>query len=316
LEVLVAGAAALYDHILPVRTLPSRGRVAEILSAPSAFGHTYFGGTTFNIALTLAGLGVQCDVLHAVGHDFPGSEYEGWLREQGVSLQGIQVHQSQASGHAFLFYDSEGETLCFSYPGAANECLELKAAAALIPSVDMVVIAPVFSSSIAEVLALARQKRRRIAVCGICVPALIPFLPGVEILIANTREIGLLCRAARVARAEELLRLGPALIYETYGTRGSRLLTTSGEEWIPATPPDESVDPTGAGDAYAGAVLAAILNGLELASAGLVGSIMASFVVEKIGCQNNQPDWHQIDRRLKDRFPQKSVRLPVLSGDR
>lgn len=314
MQVLVAGAAALFDHIFPVRELPTRGRVAEILSAPSLFGHAYFGGTAFNIAVTLARLGVRCGVLHGVGEDFSGSEYERWLKEQGVSLQGIQVHRSQSSGHAFLFYDAQGETLCFSYPGAASQPLDAQAAAALLRSADMLVLAPVLNATGAKILELAAQQALRVAVCGVAAPELVPFLPGIDILIANRYEIGLLCQAAQVGGASELLKLGPTLIYETHGTQGSRLVTGRGEEHIPATPAETNADPTGAGDAYAGAVLAGLLSGLEPAFAGLVGSITASFVVEKLGCQTNLPDWRQIHTRWRQRFPQTLFRLPVSPG--
>lgn len=311
MQVLVIGAAAVFDHIFPVLELPSKGRVAQVLATPSLEGHTYYGGTAFNIAVTMARLGVTCGVMHAVGQDFPGSNYERWLKDQGVSLEGLQVHKGHLSGHAFLFHDPEGETLCFSSAGAAEEPLELESSAALVSQVEMLVIAPVFGPPAARLLELAVEHSVQVAACGILSAGFARLLSGVDILITNRYESERLCEAEHTDDPRELLKKGPALIYETHGTRGSRLLSPEGERWIAITPPQASVDPTGAGDAYCGAVLAGILRGLDPAQAGLAGSVAASFVVEQNGCQTNLPDWSMVHARHKDCFRQDSLEWPA-----
>lgn len=306
MDVLVVGAAALYDHIFPVRELPSKGRVAEILATRPTEGNAYFGGCAFNIAVTMTKLGAGCALMHAVGADFPGSDYEKYLGGQGISLDGIQVHRELQSGHAFLFYDRQGETLCFSYPGAASEPLSLDRLNTFLDQVSMVVIAPVFSPSSARIIQIARNYPLKLAVCGIAAAELMPFLGQIDILIANQYEIQSLCQACG---ADGPFELGPSLVYETCGNRGSRVISPSGEQWIDPAPTREIIDPTGAGDSYAGGVLASLLKGLDPNQAGVVGSVVASFVLEKMGCQTNLPDAQRVMERLRQVFPQVSFDL-------
>ena len=65
----------------------------------------------------------------------------------------------------------------------------------------------------------------------------------------------------------------------------------------------ESVDPTGAGDAYKAGFLVALVKGFPLEICGRVGSVTASFVVEQIGCQTNLPDWERMKERYIRHFP-------------
>ncbi len=84
-----------------------------------------------------------------------------------------------------------------------------------------------------------------------------------------------LSRALQVARIVILKR----------GGRGSTVVTRGGDRWeIPACPA-KLVDTTGAGDFFAGAVLARLCQGADPASAALAGSWVAARVVERIGAR-------------------------------
>ena len=62
------------------------------------------------------------------------------------------------------------------------------------------------------------------------------------------------------------------------------------------------VDPTGAGDAFAGATLTALINGYSPEASAKVGSVVSSFVVEKNGCQTNLPSWKTMLQRYQSFF--------------
>ncbi|MCC6905044.1 MAG: hypothetical protein IT326_04315 [Anaerolineae bacterium] len=284
---LIAGAAVFYDIIHPVDALPAPGRVATIKAAP--YADRLYGGTAFNIAVTMVRLGAQAGVIHAAGADFPGSPYEAYLRQAGVELGGIQIRPDTACGFAYLFYDAAGETLCFSYPGAGALPPDLPGTLALLESTSRLVIAPVFQPWMGMLIDTARSKGISMAAVGIPARSLSPYLPALDVLFANVHETAMLCEAVGVTHTRDLLTGGLTLIYETHGAGGSRVITPDGEHWIPPTQADAVVDPTGAGDSYAGAVLAGLDQGLSPVEAGLRGSVVASFVVEAFGCQAGLP---------------------------
>jgi sugar/nucleoside kinase (ribokinase family) len=70
------------------------------------------------------------------------------------------------------------------------------------------------------------------------------------------------------------------------GEYGAALLTADGFFALPAYPLETVVDPTGAGDTFAGGFLGylasrPVLNDRELRRAIIYGSVLASFTVEK-----------------------------------
>ena len=78
----------------------------------------------------------------------------------------------------------------------------------------------------------------------------------------------------------------------TQGERGAAVYTAGNDVVnVPAVPPSDMVDPTGAGDGFAAGFLAGLLKGAAPADSARLGSAVASFVLEAVGCQTNLPDW-------------------------
>jgi ribokinase len=61
-------------------------------------------------------------------------------------------------------------------------------------------------------------------------------------------------------------------------------------------------DPTGAGDAYRAGFLTAFSRGYDPLIACRVGTVTASYVVEKTGCQTNLPSWDRMEERYRLAF--------------
>ncbi len=88
--------------------------------------------------------------------------------------------------------------------------------------------------------------------------------------------------------ARKILEKGPKRLIIKRGEYGSMLFDEQGTFWCPAAPLDDCVDPTGAGDTYAGALvgyLAAMgdMSPIGLRRAMVVGSAVASFCVQAVG---------------------------------
>jgi ribokinase len=69
----------------------------------------------------------------------------------------------------------------------------------------------------------------------------------------------------------------------------------------------ESVDPTGAGDAYKAGFLVAFTKGCPPKICCQVGSVTASFVVEEVGCQTNLPTWEMMKERYSKYYPDSDL---------
>jgi ribokinase len=97
-------------------------------------------------------------------------------------------------------------------------------------------------------------------------------LNGLDPILVNQHEAAFLLQAdslgddARDA-AKELLRLGPASAVVTLGPAGAAVADSSGVRLLPAVPVEKVVDTTGAGDAFAGALAAALACGADLDAA-------------------------------------------------
>jgi sugar/nucleoside kinase (ribokinase family) len=117
--------------------------------------------------------------------------------------------------------------------------------------------------------------------------ALIKVLPRVDLLTINEGEAKLLAGETNVVlAAEKILKMGPKAIVVKRGEYGAFLFHGNEIFSAPAVPIRQVVDPTGAGDTFAGGLLGYLASkGLGLDRSGLrqgvlFGSVMASFTVE------------------------------------
>jgi sugar/nucleoside kinase (ribokinase family) len=116
--------------------------------------------------------------------------------------------------------------------------------------------------------------------------ALLEVISRVDIVSVNESEARQLCDTVSVPRAaREILALGPRAVVVKRGEYGSVLFTRDFSFWSPAFPFDEVIDPTGAGDSFAGGFLGHLaesgsVDDRALRRATLHGTVCASFAVE------------------------------------
>jgi sugar/nucleoside kinase (ribokinase family) len=116
---------------------------------------------------------------------------------------------------------------------------------------------------------------------------LLELLPKVDVLVINDEEVRLLTGDYNVIRgARNLLDQGvKRAVIVKRGEHGSSLVTLDSVSIAPAYPVTSLVDPTGAGDTFAGALIGFLagaddLNHQNLRRALLHGAAVASFTVE------------------------------------
>jgi ribokinase len=111
------------------------------------------------------------------------------------------------------------------------------------------------------------------------------FLAGVDAFLPSDKEVETLWKGGDLAgRARQLAAAGPSTVAIKRGERGSLLYNRAGNTgWeVPAVAAN-TVDTTGAGDAYAGGFLAGLIESGDSLEAALRGTVSASFAVEGLG---------------------------------
>jgi sugar/nucleoside kinase (ribokinase family) len=123
--------------------------------------------------------------------------------------------------------------------------------------------------------------------------ALIEVIRQVQCVILNDAELRqLTAKPSLVAAARQVLAMGPAVVVAKQGEYGAALITEGGFFALPAYPLETVVDPTGAGDTFAGGFIGHIARNLGqstdetvLRQAMAYGTALASYNVEEFGTE-------------------------------
>jgi adenosine kinase len=125
---------------------------------------------------------------------------------------------------------------------------------------------------------------------------LIQAIEGCRILICNDYELDLIISMTGLKK-EALMGLAGTIVV-TRGELGSVISTQEGEINIPAVKAKIVVDPTGAGDAYRGALISGMVQGKGIEHCARMGSACASFAVECYGTQDYRFSPQEFSERL------------------
>ena len=114
----------------------------------------------------------------------------------------------------------------------------------------------------------------------------------VDLVFLNDAEIRMLTEEPNLLRAaREVMALGPQAVVAKQGEYGAALFTESGFFALPAFPLETVMDPTGAGDSFAGGFLGYLSSQGDwtdestLRRAMTYGSVVASFNVQEFGTE-------------------------------
>ncbi len=122
-------------------------------------------------------------------------------------------------------------------------------------------------------------------------PAFVELLKRVDFLVINDSEAELLTGEANIIKAGAALRkLGPDKVVIKKGAHGAYFFYEAGLFALPAYPVTELRDPTGAGDAFLGAVMGTLAakdktDIRSIKEALLYGTAVASLTVEEFSCR-------------------------------
>ncbi|WP_069807976.1 bifunctional 2-dehydro-3-deoxygluconokinase/2-dehydro-3-deoxygalactonokinase [Vulcanisaeta thermophila] len=286
---------------------------------------TYFEkhatGSEANVCVALVRLGVSCGLITRLGLDEFGLFIYNWLRGEGVDVSRIKFDPERPTG---IYFVQRGYPL----PGVSDVVYYRRgsAASALSPGdVDAEYIggARVFHTSgitlaISEsardaafrAMEVARSRnvlvsfdvnyRRKLwAREGDAVGVLTKALGFVDILFLDSDEARLLLGVSEPGDVfrEVSARFGIGKVVLKLGVKGS-IVYWDGKVARADAFRVPVVDPIGAGDAYAGVLLASVLRGLPIEQAVVRASAAAAMVVMTRGDEENLPREEDLERFL------------------
>jgi adenosine kinase len=266
------------DHILPDKThILNLSFLVDDLQKRR-------GGVAGNYAYNLRLLGQPAAILATAGTD--ATEYRDWLVANGVDCTGLRLLDGQISATGFTTTDMDDNQLTGYYGGAMWRAGMLGLDDAP-EGVEAVIIGPNDPGAMKRLVSECRERR----VPFVFDPAhQLPMLDGADvtdsttgawIVIGNDYELELIQQRTQ-RDMKGLLELSE-IVVTTLGRHGSRIATRDSTVDIPAAPAMREADPTGAGDAYRAGLVAALLRGLDVAAAGRVASLAATYAVEHVG---------------------------------
>lgn len=281
---MTAPLALVVGHV----TLDRAGRLA----AP--------GGTAFYAAHALAGLGARVRVLTAAGADFPRDALRARPAPAPASSPSTSAAASGAGSIEALVLASPATTTFENVYGpdgrrsqrvhAAAPPLDPAALPARWRAADLLLLAPVVGEL--DPAAFARAVRARVV--GLCVQGLVREVrPGGAVIprrldpaAGALAGVGLAVLGEDEAAAQPdlvaALAAAVPLVAFTLGARGCEVVEGGRTRHLGVHPARE-VDPTGAGDVFAAAMLLGLARGEDPLHAARLGAAAASIAVEGRG---------------------------------
>jgi len=263
----------------------------------------YPGGKGANQAIAAARLGAQVAMVGRVGADGFGPELVANLTANGVDVSGVEPDNSAATGAALIFVGPEGQNMIAVAPGANGRLdnFDIERAVATLQSGDVLVMQLEIPM---DVIMQAAQAARRAGAHVVlnAAPAQrldAGLLNQVEALVVNEREAELLVVDDRVAgvlaneegpeaAAAALRAMGPRIAIVTLGPVGSVYCDETGVHRVEPFHV-KSVDATGAGDSFVGALAVALANGLAAEAAMRFANAAGAAATTLLGAQAALP---------------------------
>lgn len=273
---------------MSIRTILAVGSIAtDWLELPDGRkGETLGGSATY--FLLAASRFAPVHVVGIVGSDFPEGGME-LFREHASNLDDLQVVDGKTFRWGGRYHgDWENRTTLYT---------ELGVFETFKPTVSprnrkcsLIYLGNIQPSLQLSVLRQAENRKKEV-ICDTmnlwietAKDELLKVLRQTDVLLLNESEVSLLAGVSDFVSAAHAVReLGPSRVVVKRGPKGSTLVSESETISINAFSVPKVVDPTGAGDSFAGGFVGALARGESIVEALMAGSAVASFCVEGFG---------------------------------
>ncbi len=293
IDVLVFGDAAI-DDFYEVGSLPRINNSADVSS-----WREFYGGMGANTAVVSRSLGLRTALVSVIGADAKGEGYRKYLQNLGIDLRLKRILNGDTTRS--MFFKEDGRQISFFYKGVTEKMDELEFDKGLIHRASCIYMARTYLN-LQKRVSYASRNRFLVYNPGYGVfdfesvpKKFYQILKNVNVLVLNDHEL----RHLKTIGFSISHRLGPSVFIITRGEKGTISYSNGVQMTVPVYKTD-SVDASGAGDAFNAGFIAAHLRGFETHDAINFANATASFIVEKWGCQTNLPTWEMVKRRYDE----------------
>ena len=258
--IAITGYASL-DHVAILDGAPQAGRTTTILQRPQDGWPRLGGGPAF-VAMALTADGIDNAIpVSWIGDDEAGNAYRDQLAVRGVSGKGLDAIAGARTPVSVLAYDPDGGCICLYDPGMPAGLTLSTSQVELVGTADWVCVT-IGPSAVNDAVLAAISETTHLAWIvkhdprAMSVAQAARFAARADLICFSHAE-GDFVRAALAEVGTG--RPGQVLI-ETRGGQGATI-TRDGQSIAVSAEPLSVTDPTGAGDSFAGGVLAALAKG-------------------------------------------------------
>lgn len=307
-DVLTSGYVSM-DRIIRIASPAKIGYTSLVTNADNT--KIQYGGCSVNIAAALCRLGRRAMPVLRVGEDWEENGFKGFLEKAGVPLEATTVLKGEATSTCYLLQDNNNDHITIFYPGSMD-----KKYAAPIP-------AEYFEEAGYGVVTVASEPDNRYFVER-CKEAGVPLVFGMKddfdafpepflrellqesrIIFTNEVERAIIEDLFGCETIEKLFEIGKVeVLVTTLGKEGSicyeRTENGVNEHRIGICKVENVVDATGSGDAYISGFLYGYLQGRDVVSCCKLGSALASFVIQAVGCCTNIPSAEELEAKAEE----------------
>lgn len=230
-------------------------------------------------------------IVAVVGEDFPDSELDA-LKSRGAKLEGLEVRKGEKS----FFWEGKYHDDMINRDTLVTELNVLENFNPVVPEAykdsDIVMLGNLAPDIQGKVLDQMNGRPKLVVLdtmnfwIDIAMDPLVEVLKRVDVLTINDEEARMLSGEHNLLKAaQKVMTMGPKYLIIKKGEHGAILFHEEKIFFLPAIPLSSVLDPTGAGDTFAGGFVGYLDKtkdfGFENIKRALVyGSTMASFCVE------------------------------------
>lgn len=299
------------DLVADVERLPREGETIGALGFQQ-----HLGGKGANQAAAAARMGADAVMAGCVGDDVFGPQAIAGLQAVGVDCALVRTAKDTATGVALITVGRRGENTIVVIAGANGTLAggDVERAACAMADCDAVMmqfeVPDAVVLAVAETIARLRERDGRPLFVLNPSPfraSAVPPAGTVDILIVNEIEAEQMTGLKVVSpadAAQAARRLLPTLraggrVVVTLGAQGAVALGGDADTplYIPARPV-EAVDTTGAGDTFAGALVAELCAGRSTREALRFATAAAAIAVTRPGAQSSFPRREEVEPAL------------------
>jgi len=272
------------------------------------------GGVGRNIAENLARLGLQVELITAIGGDPNGRAILADCAQKGIGTQLSLIEEEMTSSVYLFISDADGDMHCAINDMEIQKRLTPAVLAARIDHINAMDAAVIDANLEEETIAYLAQNLK-IPIFADSVSAakamrLKPALPYLYALKPNRIEAELMTgleihSEAEAARAAEAIAaMGVRRVYLTMGVQGAVCVEGARCVRLPGRQLD-MVNASGAGDAFTAALVWAWSEGLGLEEGCIAGMAAASIAVEAVSAVNPRMNVQSLQLRIQEYMNQE-----------